>query len=255
MHTNSQTSSFARAAFLADVIDVVDVALAAISRRVPDVVSREDLASVGKLALLHALESHESRGPCAPTSSPSADTAATTPFAELRAYCFVRVRGAMLDELRRLDPLSRRQRAFAPAVASAAAVLEAQYGRAPTDREIAALAGLGVADVTAVRTASRMEEVLWDCVPDAEAASPAECVESADLHACLRAALARLPANQAHALRRYYLDDATLDDIAAELGVSRERARQVREAGEKKLRADLVVLALWQAFITRQATF
>ena len=53
------------------------------------------------------------------------------------------------------------------------------------------------------------------------------------------------------ALRRYYLEDATLDDIAAELGVSRERARQVREAGEKKLRADLLVLALWQSLFAQ----
>ena len=42
----------------------------------------------------------------------------------------------------------------------------------------------------------------------------------------------------------------TLNEIAAELGVSRERARQVREAGEKKLRADFHVLALWDALLT-----
>ncbi len=32
------------------------------------------------------------------------------PTNEARAFCFVRVRGAMLDELRRLDPLARRRR-------------------------------------------------------------------------------------------------------------------------------------------------
>ena len=50
-------------------------------------------------------------------------------------------------------------------------------------------------------------------------------------------------------LRRYYIDDATLDDIAIELGVSKERVRQIREAAEKKLRADFVVLALWQSVL------
>lgn len=221
------------ASALTEVLDVVEIALAAISRRVPDAVSRDDLASVGKLALLHALEQSDG------------------PTAEVRAYCFVRVRGAMLDELRRLDPLSRRQRACAPAVARASSLLERQLGRPPTDREIAAEAQLAPADVAAVRSASRGEEIQWDAVADAEAVSPAECAAVADLHACLRDSLARLPDNQAHALRRYYLDEATLDDIAAELGVSRERARQVREAGEKKLRADLVVLALWQALVSR----
>ena len=51
-------------------------------------------------------------------------------------------------------------------------------------------------------------------------------------------------------LRRYYLEDATLDDIATELGVSKERVRQIREAAEKKLREQFVVLALWQSVIT-----
>lgn len=71
--------------------------------------------------------------------------------------------------------------------------------------------------------------------------------EQSDWQTNLQAALGRLPVNQAMAVRRYYLEDGTLDDIAAELGVSRERARQIREAGEKKLRNDLVVLSLWQA--------
>lgn len=48
-----------------------------------------------------------------------------------------------------------------------------------------------------------------------------------------------------------YLDDATLEDIAGELGVSKERVRQIREAAEKKLRADFIVLALWQSVLNR----
>jgi RNA polymerase sigma factor for flagellar operon FliA len=34
--------------------------------------------------------------------------------------------------------------------------------------------------------------------------------------------------------------------------VSRERARQIREAGEKQLRADFIVLALWQSLMARR---
>lgn len=216
-----------------DVLDVVDIALGALARRLPDAVSRDDLASVGKLALLHALEQCDG------------------PLEEVRAYCYVRVRGALLDELRRLDPLSRRQRACAADVTRAAHALEAQLGRPPTDREVAAAAQVPLADVVAVRAAKRSADIAWDELADDASATPAERAATADLHACLRTALARLPANQALALRRYYLEDASLDDIAAELGVSRERARQVREAGEKKLRADHVVLGLWQTLVTR----
>jgi RNA polymerase sigma factor for flagellar operon FliA len=52
-------------------------------------------------------------------------------------------------------------------------------------------------------------------------------------------------------LRRYYLDEATLEDIAAELGLSKERVRQIRVTAEQKLREDFVVLALWQAVLNR----
>ena len=201
-------SAAPQTAGLAEYLDIVDIALATISRRLPATVGREDLASAGKLALVVAVGRREGS------------------FDDVRAYCFVRVRGAMLDELRRLDPLTRRERA---------AALET-----------------GIATATTRITASQsIGEIDWANIADEEASTPAESVEVSDLHDCLRAALDRLPSNQALALRRYYLEDANLDDIARELGVSRERARQVREAGEKKLRADLLVLSLWNALLQR----
>jgi RNA polymerase sigma factor FliA len=87
---------------------------------------------------------------------------------------------------------------------------------------------------------------------DADAVSPAQSVESDDTHASIRAALTRLSPIHARVLRRYYLEDATLDDIAVELGVSKERVRQIRESAEKKLREDFIVLALWQSVLIRR---
>lgn len=221
---------------LTDYIDLVDVALATLSRRLPDYVGRDDLASVGKLALISALAQ------CSGTAD------------EVRAYCFVRVRGAMLDELRRLDPLSRRDRGRMKAVGEATSVLGARLARVPTLQEIANVTQLAVSDVIAVQLATALAADAtafeWDSLPDPEAISPDEAADVEDLCASLRAALTRLPTNQALVLRRYYLEDALLDDIAGELGVSRERVRQIREAGEKKLRADFVVLGLWQSFFS-----
>jgi RNA polymerase sigma factor for flagellar operon FliA len=53
-------------------------------------------------------------------------------------------------------------------------------------------------------------------------------------------------------LRRYHLDEATLEEISDELGLSKERVRQLREAAEKKLREDFIVLALWQSLLNRR---
>ncbi|EIP98936.1 RNA polymerase sigma factor, sigma-70 family [Opitutaceae bacterium TAV1] len=222
---------------LADCLDIVETALATLTRRLPVNVARDDLASIGKLALIAALGQRD--------GDPD----------DVRAYCYVRVRGAMLDELRRLDPLSRRQRDRVGLIARARTELANRLGRVPTLGEIASATQLTMAEVSsaidAAAQAADATEIEWDSIPDTQLPSPAEVVELDDVRASLGIALDRLPPNQALALRRYYLEDATLDEIAVELGVSRERARQVREAGEKKLRADFVVLALWQSFVNR----
>ncbi len=239
-------------------LDIVDTALATLCRRLPGNVARDDLASVGKLALITALGQRREQADRRENHDNEAD---------IRAWCYVRVRGAMLDELRRLDPLTRRQRDRVSAIARARLVLVEKLGREPGPGELAAALHLSVSELVAAQTAVadaaaaasvsaavNTGDIEWDALTDTATPSPADAVELTDLHASLRAALDRLPANQALALRRYYLEDATLDDIAAELGVSRERARQVRESGEKKLRADFVVLSLWQTFISRNVS-
>ena len=221
----------------ADHLDIVNTALATVSRRLPTHVSREDLASAGKVALVAAL------GSCASGSAAE----------EVRAYCFVRVRGAMLDELRRLDPLSRRQREKSDAVVRAQAELSARLGRAPSRAEIAVATQLSLVEVLAAQKAatevSEYAESSWEHLADEVAPSPAEAVETEDLRASLRTALTRLTSVQACVVYRYYFDDATLDEIAGQIGVSKERVRQIRDAAEKKLRADFVVLALWQSLL------
>ena len=231
-------------ASLADTLSVVDAVLAALDRRLPAHVSRDDLASAGKLALIEALLRFDG------------------PAAEARAYCYVRVRGAVIDELRRLDPLSRHTRAQVTLVRRATAALERELGRAPLANEIAVLTGLSAAAVaqldqlaTAAQACSADEtdangEQLRALI-DNDAACPARSAETVDTYASLHAALDQLPPNHARVLRRYYLEDATLDDIASELGISKERVRQIREAAEKKLREEFVVLALWQSVLSR----
>lgn len=229
---------------LADTLSVVDAVLGAIDRRLPAHVSRDDLASAGKLALVEALLNFDG------------------PSEQVRAYCYVRVRGAVLDELRRLDPLSRYTRRRVALVQRAVAGFERQFGRVPTLEEVAALTGFSrdtVAQLEQLASAAHVVSVdatdeNGEClcaIPDANAAGPAVTAESDDLHASIRAALDRLAPRHALVLRRYYLDEATLEDIAAELGVSKERARQIREKAEQKLREDFVVLALWQSVLNR----
>lgn len=221
---------------LTDCLDIVDTAAATVSRRLPAHVSADDLLSVGKLALISALKQ------CQGTVD------------EVRAYCFVRVRGAMLDELRRLDPLSRNQRDKVNRVLRVQAELSGRLARAASRSEIALAAQVPVGEVAEILAELGKESEFVDfdlsALPDREAASPAEAVEADDLRVSLRAALQRLAGNQAAVLYRYYFEEATLEAIAAEMGLSKERVRQIREAGEKKLRADFAVLSIWQSLLS-----
>jgi RNA polymerase sigma factor for flagellar operon FliA len=223
----------------------VDAVLVSVARRIPLHVSREDLASAGKVALIEALLRFNG------------------PAEQARAYCYVRVRGAVMDELRRLDPLSRHTRTQVSLVRRATAALERQLGRAPSTSEVAQATGFSpdalaqLERLTAVAQACSADETdangdSLHALVDADATCPATSAESGDTTDLVRAALDRLAPNHAHVLRRYHLDDATLDDISIELGISKERVRQIREAAEKKLREDFVVLALWQSVLNRR---
>jgi RNA polymerase sigma factor for flagellar operon FliA len=216
-----------------DVLDVVDAALASVARRLPEHVSRDDLLGAGRLALVRA----------------AAEFAGDAE--NLRGFCFVRVRGAILDELRRQDPLSRRVRRRVNAIRRAANQLEQALGRVPTDAELGDAVMLP-ADVVrstlnAGLAAQHADETVVADIADVSTPVASARAEATELAAIVVTALARLPAREAEVLRRYHFVGATLQDIASTLGVSVARAHQLRSAGEKRLREDLTVLALWHA--------
>ncbi len=237
---NAPTQTYETPDEIAEVLPVVDAVMASLDRRLPIHISRDDLASAGKLALIEALRRFEG------------------PTREARAYCFTRVRGAVYDELRRLDPLSRRTRAQVSLVQQARTSLEANLGRLPTDGEISQATGMALDKLrqldrltTATALRSLQEENAegepLHQVADVDTPCPAQVVEDEDLAETVQDALERLPRTQAYVVRRYHFEDATLDQIAGEIGISRERVRQLKVAAEKKLRGDLLLMGLWHA--------
>jgi RNA polymerase sigma factor for flagellar operon FliA len=208
----------------ADYLDIVETVVARVGKRLPFHVSREDLASVGRLALVKALR------------------VARGTETEIRAQCFVRVRGAVLDELRSSDVLSRHDRALYRAMLE----LRRQHLQATAEELPLELVAVRL-ECTLARLeriqallASDQEDIDLTQVADAGCISPDMAAMSAEVIGSIRSLLATLPRMQAHAVVRAHLEDATLAEIAAELGVSIERARQLRVAGEKALRQAIV---------------
>lgn len=202
-----------------------------LARRLPSHVSIDDLVGAGFLGLVDAYRRY--------------DASVSDHF---DGYADVRIRGAMLDELRSYDPLSRGQRAFARRAAAALRALEAQLGRAPVDAEIAAALGLDIAayreqaakahtgPTVSLQDATNEDEPRLQ-IADATATAADERVENEQAKESLALAMEALPPRLRRILELYHGDELTLRDIGNILGVTESRICQLHAEAVKRLRA------------------
>lgn len=221
---------------LTDLLDLVPTAVAAVGRRLPAHVDRDDLSSAGYLALVQAF-------PRAPRVE-----------GEARAFLLRRVAGALRDELRRSDGAGRCARALVRRYRQVAESLEATLGREPTLFEVAErlqeppnrlAAALSRAE--AATAVADGEAVLAGLASDAT--TPLEDATRLERQVQVRALLAVLTPGQRVAVARTLLEDKTLDDVAKELGVTVARAGQLRLAALKKLRSQPDAARLWTELV------
>jgi RNA polymerase sigma factor FliA len=190
-------------------------------RRLPPWVATEDLAHAGVVGLLAALRAFDSR---------------RGDF--LEAYVVRRVRGAILDELRTSDPLSRTQRRDLRKARAAARSLEAELGRNATSDEIAERSGLAEARV---RTVERLAHAAAS-PPTAEPSCEATAYDSAaiaELRRRLADRIGNLPSREQTVLSLYYHEELSLREIGKLLGVTESRACQIHGSAVRSLRAAL----------------
>lgn len=187
-------------------------------------VDADDLWSVGALALIDAVDRFDdSRG------------------AKLQTFLAHRVRGAMLDEVRRFDRLPRRLRDDVSQVKRAQDALHARTHRAPTTPEIAAEANLGAAVVDqALRAATATDRNVADV---ADVAGDEPCLDDLLINRenaeAVATAMSSLPDRTQTILALRYVEELTLKDIAGILSVSEARICQLLQAAIKELRAKL----------------
>ncbi|MEZ4391396.1 MAG: FliA/WhiG family RNA polymerase sigma factor [Polyangiales bacterium] len=208
-----------------------------LARRLPASVSVEDLVGAGFVALVEASRRFDpSVGAC------------------FEAFALVRIRGAMLDELRGADPLSRGLRRRKVEVDAAAQRLTDVLGRAPDDAEIALHLDLSLEDYRACLAAvSARREVSLDELTEprdsmrpraliaAIASRPeADVEEGAGRAETLRrveTALAALPPRLRSVLEMYFGEELTMSDIGGVLGLTEGRISQLVSEGVGRLRA------------------
>lgn len=189
--------------------------------RVPAHVSKDDLTSAGLTALVSAARGFDpSRG---------------TPFGRFAA---VRIRGALLDELRSLDWASRSVRHQARRVDAVQQELTAALGRTPSPDELAAALGVGRAELDTLEDDVARAVVLSlqgfadtgafeDMLPE-DGASPEDLLLHRERLGYLRDAIAELPDRLRTVVTGYFLEERPMAEIAAELGVTESRVSQLR---------------------------
>jgi RNA polymerase sigma factor for flagellar operon FliA len=199
--------------------------------KVPAHVHRDDLASAGYAALVTAARAYDaSRG---------------IPFGRFAA---VRVRGALLDELRGMDWASRSVRARARRAEVARQELTAQLGRTPTPQELAELLGVAVGELATIDDDVQRAAVLSlqgfaagtaeDMVTE-QTMNPEETLLHRERMGYLHDAVAVLPERLRFVVEASFLQERPLSQVAAELGVTESRVSQLRTEALALLRDGL----------------
>jgi RNA polymerase sigma factor for flagellar operon FliA len=195
------------------------------ARRCPTWVAREDLISAGMLGLIEAADRY--------------DDSREEPFISFAEH---RIRGAVLDELRRGDIMPRRVRQLARKISAAIKELE-RGGEVATDQRIAEALNVtldvyraGLSELVHVELAPLDTEsghlVANDARPD-DQASHQEALRR------VRDALATLPARDVTILGLHYLEDMTFQEIAEMLHVTPSRVCQLLWRAVERVRTQL----------------
>jgi RNA polymerase sigma factor for flagellar operon FliA len=198
-----------------------------LARRLPPNVDVGDLIGAGTEGLLKAIESYD-----------------VSHAARFETYAEARVRGAILDELRGQDALTRHGRRQMGAVTKVMRKLENQLGRSPEEQEVAAALGIDLAAYHKMaENLSRAPALanLGALDPDDVAGGSDSAVEfeHRELKGQLVVAIKKLPERTQQVLALYYQEECTLAEIGQILGVTESRVCQILGDATARLRTAL----------------
>ncbi len=199
--------------------------------RLPQSVQVDDLIQAGMIGLLEAARHYDaSQG------------------ASFETYAGIRIRGAMLDEMRKNDWAPRSVHRRAREVAQAIHELENRHGRDARDSEVAEALGIPLEeyhhilqDASTCRLFSLddvgadepgLVEDLPSDIPD-----PQQGMQAEDFRRSLTQAIDSLPERERLVLALYYDEELNLKEIGAVLGVSESRVSQIHSQAVLRLKA------------------
>ncbi|MEM1435621.1 MAG: RNA polymerase sigma factor FliA [Pseudomonadota bacterium] len=215
-----------------------------LSARLPSSVQTDDLVQAGMIGLLEAARNFQS------------DSGAS-----FSTYAGIRIRGAMVDEVRRGDWAPRSVHRHARQISEAISRLEAQLGREAEDAEVASALGVELSeyqrmldDAATARLFSfdaLQDEDNWD--PVSANSDTLRAAEDLELRQRVARAIEALPERDQLVLNLYYEECLNLKEIGAVLSVSESRVSQIMSKATLRLKG-LVAATETVASATERAT-
>ncbi|HEX5755773.1 MAG TPA: RNA polymerase sigma factor FliA [Arenimonas sp.] len=202
-----------------------------LAARLPSSVEVGDLIQAGMIGLLEAARHYD------PDQGAAFET-----------YASIRIRGAMIDEIRRGDWVPRSVHRRMRDASTATRAVEQRHGRAAKPDEVAAELGLAIGDYYhLLEDAARGQVFSLDAQIEAEGESrvagaepsPLRDLESGEFQVALAQAVDNLPEREKLVLSLYYEQELNLREIGAVLGITESRVCQIHGQAMLRLRARL----------------
>lgn len=186
--------------------------------RLPSHVTRDELASAGQYALVQSARNFD------PTSG--------VPFARFAA---IRIKGALVDELRSMDWVSRGARKKIRDLNQVQDRLTASLGRTPTREELSHALGVPISEIddardqaaTKVLSFEGYDGALAEVLPTREVGPEAALLASEQI-VYLRSAVSALPERLRTIVEQIFFEERSVTEIAENLGVTQSRVSQLR---------------------------
>jgi RNA polymerase sigma factor for flagellar operon FliA len=194
-----------------------------LAARLPAHIQLDDLMQVGMIGLLQARDGYDpARG------------------ASFATYAGIRIKGAMLDEVRREDWVPRSTQQKMKRVSEAIKQVEARLARSVTDVEIAEELDVSLEEYH--RLSAELVSCRMISLDDSDAGevtdsiNPFSQIEDSELRQMLAASVAALPEQESFMMSLYYGDELNLKEIGEVLGVSESRVSQIHGQALARLR-------------------
>jgi len=212
-----------------------------LAARLPASVEIDDLVQAGMIGLIEASRSYDAEQ-----------------GASFETYASIRIRGSMIDEIRRGDWVPRSVHRRARDAAAAIRKIEQATGRAAAATEVAAAMDMPLPEYLRLMEDAARGQVLslesriedhgeMDTIARGGGPNPQQLVERGEFGRELGKAIGLLPEREQLVLSLYYEQELNLKEIGAVLGVSESRVCQIHGQAVVRLRGRLKTFELADA--------